>query len=148
MAPVDVIVPCAHGSALALLDETGALALPVMDYFAEPPAAIAENYRDVAPPFSEVFCPTNPMALTLGLQLFWQQTAFPEEFARVRTILPWGQYFAWRMSGNAVTGNTELGAQTQLIDVASGKASRRWRVSAAGTGCSRRRRGPTRRSAR
>ena len=103
-APVDVIVPCAHGSALALLDEAGGLALPVMDYFAEPPAAIANAYRDIAPPFSEVFCPANPMALTLGLQLFWQETAFPEDFARVRTILPWGQYFAWRMSGRAVIG--------------------------------------------
>ena len=119
-APVDVIVPCAHGSALALLDEAGRLALPVMDYFAEPPAAIAAQYREIAPPFSEVFCPANPMALTLGLQLFWQQTAFAQDFARVRTILPWGQYFAWRMSGRAVSGNTELGAQTQLVDVASG----------------------------
>jgi sugar (pentulose or hexulose) kinase len=119
-APVDVIVPCAHGSALALLDGAGRLALPVMDYLAEPPASIAAQYRDIAPPFSEVFCPANPMALTLGLQLFWQETAFPEDFARVRTILPWGQYFAWRMSGRAVSGNTELGAQTQLIDVASG----------------------------
>ena len=120
MAPVDVIVPCAHGSALALLDETGGLALPVMDYFAEPPGPIAQEYREIAPPFSEVFCPANPMALTLGLQLFWQESAFPDEFARVRTILPWGQYFAWRMTGKAVSGNTELGAQTQLIDVASG----------------------------
>ena len=102
--PVDVIVPCAHGSALALLDEDGGLALPVMDYFAEPPAEIADAYRRIAPPFAEVFCPTNPMALTLGLQLFWQETIFPEQFARVRTILPWGQYFAWRMSGRAVIG--------------------------------------------
>ena len=102
--PVDVIVPCAHGSALALLDEDGGLALPVMDYFAEPPAEIADAYREIAPPFAEVFCPTNPMALTLGLQLFWQETMFPEQFARVRTILPWGQYFAYRMSGRAVTG--------------------------------------------
>jgi sugar (pentulose or hexulose) kinase len=118
--PVDVIVPCAHGSALALLDEAGRLALPVMDYFAEPPAAIAKEYREIVPPFSEVFCPANPMALTLGLQLFWQETIFPEDFARVRTIVPWGQYFAWRMTGRAVSGNTELGAQTQLVDVAHG----------------------------
>jgi sugar (pentulose or hexulose) kinase len=119
-APVDVIVPCAHGSALALLDGAGRLALPVMDYFAEPPAAIAAQYREIAPPFSEVFCPANPMALTLGLQLFWQETIFAQDFARVRTILPWGQYFAWRMSGRAVSGDTELGAQTQLVDVAHG----------------------------
>jgi sugar (pentulose or hexulose) kinase len=115
--PVDTIVPCAHGSALALLDEAGALALPVMDYLDEPPAEIVDAYRRIAPSFSEVFCPLNPMALTLGLQLFWQETAFPEDFARVRTILPWGQYVAFRLTGRAVTGYTELGAQTQLVDV-------------------------------
>jgi sugar (pentulose or hexulose) kinase len=115
--PVDVIVPSAHGSALALLDEGGNLALPVMDYLAEPPAEIVAAYRRIAPPFAEVFCPVNPMALTLGLQLFWQETAFPDAFARVRTILPWGQYFAFRLTGRAVTGYTELGAQTQLVDV-------------------------------
>jgi len=121
--PVDVIVPCAHGSALALLDEDGGLALPVMDYFAEPPAEIADAYRKIAPAFAEVFCPTNPMALTLGLQLFWQETRFREQFDRVRTILTWGQYFAWRMSGRAVTGHTELGAQTQLVDVTGNRFS-------------------------
>jgi L-fuculokinase len=121
--PVDVIVPCAHGSALALLDEAGALALPVMDYLAEPPAEVVAAYRRIAPPFSEVFSPLNPMALTLGLQLFWQQTAFPEAFARVRTILPWGQYFAYRLTGRAATGYTELGAQTQLVDVTANSYS-------------------------
>src|SRR5215208_7002812 len=30
--PIDQIVPCAHGSALACLKADGALALPVMDY--------------------------------------------------------------------------------------------------------------------
>lgn len=120
LLPVDAIVPCAHGSALALLDGDGGLALPVMDYLAEPPPEVAAAYRNVAPPFREVFCPLNPMALTLGLQLFWQETAFPEAFAKVRTILPWGQYFAYRLGGRAVTGYTELGAQTQLVDVTAG----------------------------
>jgi sugar (pentulose or hexulose) kinase len=118
--PVDVIVPCAHGSALALLDADGRLVLPVMDYLAEPPVEIVEAYRRIAPPFEEVFCPLNPMALTLGLQLFWQETAFPDAFGKVRTILPWGQYFAYRLTGRAVSGYTELGAQTQLVDVTHG----------------------------
>jgi len=113
--PVDVIVPCAHGSGLALLDEKGALALPVMDYMAEPPAAIAEAYRRIEPPFSEGYAPTNPMALTLGLQLYWQENAYDQAFARVRTIMPWGQYIAWRMSGCAASELTALGAQTHLI---------------------------------
>src|SRR5262249_52708897 len=110
-------------SALALLDEAGQLAFPVMDYLAEPPADIVAAYRRIAPPFDEVFCPVNPMALTLGLQLFLEETAFPDAFAKVRTILPWGQYFAYRLTGRAVTGYTELGAQTQLIDVTTRRYS-------------------------
>ena len=115
--PVDVVVPCAHGSALACLDAEGSLALPVMDYQAEPPAGIVAGYEAVAPDFSEVFAPTNPMALTLGRQLFWQETAFPEAFAKVATILPWGQYFALRLGGRAVSEVTALGAQTHLWDL-------------------------------
>ena len=115
--PVDVVVPCAHGSALACLNAEGDLALPVMDYQAEPPQEIVVGYETVEPDFAEVFAPTNPMALTLGRQLFWQETAFPEAFAKVATILPWGQYFALRLGGRAVSEVTALGAQTHLWDV-------------------------------
>ena len=88
-----------------------------MDYEAEPPPEIREAYAEVAPAFEEVFAPTNPMALTLGLQLFWQEAVLPEAFARVATILPWGQYFALRLGGRAVSEVTALGAQTHLWDV-------------------------------
>ncbi len=115
--PVDAVVPCAHGSALACLAADGTLALPVMDYEAEPPPEAREAYSRVAPEFAEVFAPTNPMALTLGLQLFWQETVFPEAFTRVATILTWGQYFALRLVGRAVSEVTALGAQTHLWDV-------------------------------
>ncbi|MEM6615984.1 MAG: carbohydrate kinase [Pseudomonadota bacterium] len=116
---IGTIVPCAHGSALALLDEGGALALPVMDYEAEPPDAVREAYRAFEPPFSEVFAPTNPGALTLGLQLFWQETKFPDAFQKVRTIVPWGQYIAYRLSGTLASEICALGAQTHLFDVSS-----------------------------
>src|SRR5262245_29680601 len=81
--PIDVIVPSAHGAAIACLDAQGRLALPVMDYMAEPPSEIVALYRKSEPPFSEVFCPLLPMALTHGMQLFWQETAYPQKFAHV-----------------------------------------------------------------
>lgn len=115
--PVDVVVPSAHGSGLALLDADGKLVLPVMDYEAEPPVEIAESYARIEPPFDEVFAPTNPGALTLGRQLHWQETLFPDAFANVRTIVPWGQYVAHRLGGRLVTEITALGAQTHLLAV-------------------------------
>jgi sugar (pentulose or hexulose) kinase len=115
--PIDVVVPSAHGAAIACLNAQGHLALPVMDYMAEPPPEIVAAYRKSEPPFSEVFCPLLPMALTHGMQLFWQQTAYPQEFAKVRTILPWIQYVGYHLSGKLVIEIASMSCQSQLMDV-------------------------------
>ncbi len=111
--PIQAIVPCAYGSTAALIDGSE-LVLPIMDYEANPPEEIKAAYAKAAPEFEEVCAPTNPGGLTLGRQVFWQSRAFPEEFARVRHILPNAQYWAWRLSGVAATEVTSLGAQTHL----------------------------------
>ncbi len=121
--PVDVVVPCAHGSALAALDEHGSSALPVMDYAAEPPPSIGAAYAALAPPFEEVFAPVNPGGLTLARQLYWQESDPEQDFSRVRTVLPWGQYFAYRLCGVAVSEVSALGAQTHLWDVRANRFS-------------------------
>ena len=115
--PIDAIVPSAHGAAIACLAADGALALPVMDYMAEPPPEIIEAYRKIEPPFSEVFGPLLPMALTHGMQLFWEETAFPERFAKVTTILPWIQYVGFLLSGKPVIEIASMSCQSQLMDV-------------------------------
>lgn len=121
--PVDVIVPCAHGAALACLAASGDLALPVMDYTAEPPAALAEEYRRIAPPFDEVFAPVLPMALTHGMQLYWQERAFPEQFARIATIVPWIQYATFRLTGERLSEISGLSSQSHLIAVRTNEYS-------------------------
>ena len=80
--PIDAIVPTAHGAAMACLDEKGGLALPVMDYTSEPPPEIVAEYRKIMPSFAEAFCPLLPLAITHGLQLYWQMRMWPEDFAR------------------------------------------------------------------
>jgi sugar (pentulose or hexulose) kinase len=115
--PIDAIVPSAHGAAIACLDAEGNLALPVMDYMAEPPPEIIEAYRKTEPPFSEVFGPLLPMALTHGMQLFWQETSFPEQFSKTTTILPWIQYVGHLLSGKPVIEIASMSCQSQLMDV-------------------------------
>jgi L-fuculokinase len=115
--PLDTIVPTAHGAALACLKADGSLALPVMDYAAEPPPGIVSAYRKIEPPFSEVYGPLLPMALTHGLQLFWQETAFPDLFRYVATIMPWIQYVGFALSGARVSEISSLSCQSQLMDV-------------------------------
>ena len=87
------------------------LALPVMDYTSEPPPEIIAGYRTVQPPFDEVFCSLLPMALTHGLQLYWQQQAFAHDFARIKTVVPWIQYVAFCLSGKLVTEISGMACQ-------------------------------------
>jgi L-fuculokinase len=110
---IAAIVPTSYGSTAALI--AGAeLALPILDYEADPPAEVAAAYAEIAPWFEECCCPINPAGLTLGRQLFWQSRAFPEAFAGTRWILPFPQYWAWGLSGVPACEVTSLGAQTQL----------------------------------
>ena len=115
--PIDTIVPAAHGAALACLAEDGTLALPVMDYMAVPPDAVIAEYRQIEPPFSETFGPLLPMALTHGLQLYWQETRFPEAFGTVATVMPWIQYVSYLLSGVAAVEISSISCQSQLVDV-------------------------------
>jgi sugar (pentulose or hexulose) kinase len=121
--PIDVIVPCSHGASLACLDGGGKLALPIMDYATEPPVEVIAEYRAIMPPFAECFCGLLPMALLHGLQLYWQQRDWPEDFARIRTIIPYMQYAGFRLGGRAVTEITAMSAQSHLVDVAKGGLS-------------------------
>lgn len=114
--PVDAIVPCAHGAAMACLDAEGGLALPIMDYISQPPSEIIADYRKIAPKFDETYCTLLPMALTHGLQLYWQQRVFPGSFARVKTLVPWIQYVGFRLSGEAVTEISSMSCQTHLMN--------------------------------
>ncbi|MGI9336873.1 MAG: FGGY-family carbohydrate kinase [Gammaproteobacteria bacterium] len=110
---IQAVVPCSHGSAVALIDEE-ALVLPVMHYESEPPKALVEEYASLAPPFEEACAPVNPAAMTLALQLFWQSREFPRDYERAVQALPYAQYWAWRLCGRAATEVTSLGAQTQV----------------------------------
>ncbi|MDH3772608.1 MAG: L-fuculose kinase, partial [Nitrospirota bacterium] len=95
---LQAIVPTSYGSTAALVDDAE-LVLPILDYEAEPPDDVAAAYADVAPWFEECCCPINPACLTLGRQLFWQSRWFADAFARARWILPFPQYWAWRLCG-------------------------------------------------
>jgi sugar (pentulose or hexulose) kinase len=112
--PVEAISVTTHGAAVALLDSTGKLAMPVLDYEHDGPASCALEYDAIRPPFSETGSPRLPIGLNLGAQLFWQQTAFPELFRKVTTILTLPQYWSFRLTGVAANEATSLGCHTDL----------------------------------
>lgn len=111
---IDAISITTHGVAAALLDEAGALVLPVLDYEQEGPQSVAASYDAQRPPFAETGTPRLPVGLNLGAQFSWQSQAFPDAFARARTILTYPQYWAWRLTGVAAAEVTSLGCHTDL----------------------------------
>jgi sugar (pentulose or hexulose) kinase len=110
----DAISITTHGAAAALLDNRGELALPVLDYENQYPQDIRQLYGMIRPPFAQTFSPALSGGLNLGAQLHYQKSAFPDKFARVRTILTYPQYWAFRLAGIAANEVTSLGCHTDL----------------------------------
>lgn len=114
---VDAISVTTFGSCAALVSADGKLTLPVLDYEYTGPDAKAREYDKVRPEFSETFSPRLTAGRNLGAQLFWQQQTFPNEFASTQWILPYPQYWGYRLTGQAASEITSLGCHTDLWNV-------------------------------
>jgi len=112
----------AHGACGALLSDEG-LALPVLDYEHRYPADIDAAYDAIRPPFAETFSPRLPGGLNLGAQFHYLKSAFPQAFAKVRSIVTWPQYWGWRLTGVAACDVTSLGCHTDLWRPHEGRLS-------------------------
>lgn len=110
---ISSIVPVTHGAAAALVDGSQ-LVLPILDYEYEGVAACDPQYELLRDSFEDSLSPKLPAGLNLGQQIFWQQQNFPEAFSRATAVLPYPQYWAWRLSGVMATELTSLGAHSDL----------------------------------
>jgi sugar (pentulose or hexulose) kinase len=120
---IDALTVTTHGAAAALLDRSGKLALPVLDYEHDGPDALAEAYDAARPDFAETGSPRLPLGLNLGAQLFWQLKTFPDLADRIARVVTYPQYWVWRLTGIAVNEVTSLGCHTDLWVPASGTFS-------------------------
>ena len=110
---VDGISITTHGATAALLAGDD-LILPVLDYEHDGPEETADAYASLRPDFAESLSPRLPNGLNLGAQIFWQSRAHAAEFAHVTAILPYPQYWAWRLTGVLASEVTSLGCHTDL----------------------------------
>ncbi|TPJ36239.1 FGGY-family carbohydrate kinase [Mesorhizobium sp. B2-8-3] len=111
---IDAISITTHGATGALVDRSGELVLPVLDYEFDGPDQLAADYDAVRPPFAETGTPRLPIGLNLGAQFFWQQKRFPADFAKTAAMLMYPQYWALRLTGVAANEVTSLGCHTDL----------------------------------
>ena len=119
---VGTISVTAHGACAALTSADG-LSLPIIDYEFDGPEEVHDAYRAVCGDFSETLSPDLPNGLNVGRQLFWLSRTFPEEFARTEAILPYPQYWVWRLTGRKVSEVTTIGCHTDLWVPRSGTFS-------------------------
>lgn len=110
---IEAVSITTHGAAGALVNEQG-LVLPILDYEFDGPESVATDYDAVRPPYTDTLSPRLPVGLNLAAQVFWQQSAFPEEFALATAYLTLPQYWAWRLSGVMASEVTSLGAHTDF----------------------------------
>lgn len=113
-ARIDAIVAAAHGASITLVDAAGDLALPMLDYEFEGPDSLKDAYDTIRPPFSETGTPRLVAGLNVGAQLHWLSRTFPEAFARTKSIMPYPQYWAMRLSGIRASEPTSLGAHGDI----------------------------------
>ncbi len=111
---IDAISITTHGASIALLDASGDLAAPILDYEHDGPASTAATYSAIRPPFDETGSPRLANGLNVGAQLHWQFSVDPGLRARTAQIVTYPQYWAHRLSGVAATELTSLGCHTDL----------------------------------
>lgn len=110
---VEAIIPVAHGAAAAIL-RAGALATPVMDYEWPIPAQFAAEYAAQRDGLETTGSPLMPYGLNLGAQFHYLERCKPGLINDDAIIVPWAQFWAWRLSGKAVGEVSSLGAHTDL----------------------------------
>jgi len=113
MARVGHIIPVGHGAAAALVRE-GNLHAPPLDYEHPIPAAIHREYEEQREPFLLTGSPSLPAGLNLGAQLHFLERDHPDIWKGEPAVLPWPQYWSWRLSGCAASEVTSLGCHTDL----------------------------------
>lgn len=118
----DAISVTAHGAAAVLLGDKG-LALPVIDYEYIYPEEVRVAYAALRPSFSQTCSPLQSGGLNVGAQIHYQKTQFPDEFAKIETILTYAQYWVWLLTGIARNEVTSLGCHTDLWNPQSGEYS-------------------------
>lgn len=118
--PVRDIIPVGHGAAVVGIAE-GQVVAPPLDYEQSIPDDVMTAYRQERDPFAVTGSPALPDGLNFGSQLWWAHQLHPDMASA--TLLPWAQYWAWFLSGVAVSEVSSLGCHSDLWCPVSGDFS-------------------------
>ena len=119
---VERVICTTHGATAALLcGDT--LAFPVMDYEWPGFPGFEAEYERLRDSFQATLSPSLPGGLNLARQIHWQSQRWADRYARVDRILPYPQYWAWRLCGEFAAEVSSLGSHTDLWRPLAGEPS-------------------------
>jgi len=110
---IEAIIPVGHGAAAAIVSH-GALVVDPLDYEFPIPTSSRREYDTCREPFHLTGSPALPDALNLGIQLHYLESLHPDLLNADAQIVPWPQYWSWRLSGVAASEVTSLGCHSDL----------------------------------
>lgn len=111
---IDAISVTTHGACFVLLDDTGALACPVLDYEHTGPDTLAAAYDALRPGFEHTGSARLPIGLNAGAQLHWLVETIPGLRARTAQVVSYPQFWSGRLTGVQGIEATSLGCHTDL----------------------------------
>lgn len=111
-----------HGAAFCALGDDG-LVLPPIDYEWDGYGEVTAAFDASLANFSHHGTPPLPLGLNAGRQIDFVHRRWPHLAARIRTWLPYPQYWAWWLTGVACTEVSSLGCHTGLWAPAQGRFS-------------------------
>lgn len=120
--PLRHFVASGHGSGGMLAgadpDRNGTgLVLPMIDYEQPLPPGLDAAYAPQSGGFFDRGSAVMMAATHTARQMFWAETAEPQSFGQARWCLGIPQYWAWRLTGQAASEASILGAQSHLWNV-------------------------------
>jgi sugar (pentulose or hexulose) kinase len=112
LGPVSALIPVAHGAGIAHIRRDRLVGAP-LDY--EWPGVARDRgvYNLQRDSFADTGSPALPAGLNLGMQLHWLESLNKGEYTGSQ-LLPWAQYWAWNLSGEAASELTSLGCHSDL----------------------------------
>lgn len=116
---IDAISVTTHGASAALLDGSGQLAVPMLDYEHTGPDQMAAAYSALRPDFSETGSPRLSCGLNLGAQLHWLLATQPGLRGNLAHVLTHPQYWGWRLTGEMACDVCSLGSHTDVWNPAA-----------------------------
>ena len=118
--PVKAIAVSTHGATFVCLGNNGKAALPCVYYTHEPGGEFHRRFYNRFGEAEELQAVTGTPAFEAMINpakgLFFAQEQFPDMFKNVTKVLPYPQYWGFRLTGKAGVESTYMGCHTYLWD--------------------------------